>query len=58
MEFLKKKLDYKNQIYSKNIEDKKTKTVTQFYKNNPFPNYKNDANKASILSKGQNNYLF
>ena len=52
------KLDYKNQIYSKNIEDKKTKTVTQFYKNNPFPNYKNDANKASILSKGQNNYLF
>ena len=44
-------------IYKKNITDKTTKKVTDFYKVAPFPNYKSNDNKATILEKGDRNFL-
>ena len=57
MDVLKKKIEVKNNIYCFNISDQTTKSVTDFYKDNPFPNYKNEDNKASILNSGDKNYL-
>lgn len=57
MHFLKK--DFKNidHIYSNVIEDDTTKNVVDFYNIKPFPNYRREDNKASILNKGNKNYL-
>ena len=57
MEFLKKEFDKKGSIFRFSIKDQTTKKVTDFYKNKPFPNYKSDDNKATILSRGNHNLL-
>ncbi len=57
MEFLKKEFDKKGSIFRFSITDQTTKKVTDFYKNKPFPNYKSDDNKATILSRGNRNLL-
>jgi SAM-dependent methyltransferase len=56
-EFLKKNLEIKNGIISSPINDEKTNKVVQFYKVTPFPNYKENDDKQSILAKGNNNIL-
>ena len=56
-EFLKKNLEEKDGIISFPIKDEDTKKVTQFYKITPFPNYKNDDDKKTILDKGDKNIL-
>ena len=56
-DFLKKDLEEKNGIISLPIKDEKTKKVTQFYKVTPFPNYKENDDKQSILKKGNKNIL-
>jgi SAM-dependent methyltransferase len=53
--FLKKKFNEKNGLYSFPIDDLKTKKVTDFYKVTPFPNYKDDETKQSIIEKGNKN---
>ena len=54
-DFIKKKFEKKNGIISFSITDTETKKVTEFYKSTPFPNYKNDENKQTILDKGDKN---
>ena len=56
-EFLKKNLEIKNGIISSPINDEKTNKVVQFYRVTPFPNYKENDDKQSILAKGNNNIL-
>ena len=56
-EFIKKPFKNKDGVISFSIEDNETKKVTEFYKVTPFPNYKNDDNKQSILEKGNKNIL-
>jgi SAM-dependent methyltransferase len=55
--FLKKKPINNNGILSFEIKDKETKKVTEFYDKKPFPNYKDDDNKYTILDKGNKNFL-
>ena len=55
--FLKKTPIKKDGILSFEIKDEKTKKVTEFYDEKPFPNYKNDDNKNTILNKGDKNFL-
>ena len=55
--YLKKPFEIKNGIYSYSIKDIETKKVTEFYKITPFPNYKDDDDKQSILEKGNRNIL-
>ena len=55
--FLKKSFINKNGIISFEIKDIKTKEVSEFYNNNPFPNYKEGDNKQTILDKGNKNFL-
>ena len=55
--YLKKPFEIKNGIYSYYIKDIETKKVTEFYKITPFPNYKDDDDKQSILEKGNRNIL-
>ena len=55
--FLKKKFIDKDGILSFEIKDEKTKKVTEFYDEKPFPNYKDDDNKLTILTKGDKNFL-
>ena len=55
--YLKKPFEIKNVIYSYSIKDTETKKVTEFYKITPFPNYKDDDDKQSILEKGNRNIL-
>tara|TARA_B100001093_G_scaffold318618_1_gene303965 strand:+ start:2244 stop:3146 length:903 start_codon:yes stop_codon:yes gene_type:complete len=57
MYFLKKKLKEINGIFTSQILDSETKKVTDFYKITPFPNYKDDDNKQTILHKGNKNIL-
>ena len=57
MYFLKKKLEEINGIFTSQILDSETKKVTDFYKITPFPNYKDDDNKQTILHKGNKNIL-
>jgi ubiquinone/menaquinone biosynthesis C-methylase UbiE len=57
MKFLKKDSVIKDNIISTNIKDDITKKVTDFYKISPFPNYKSNDNKATILEKGDKNLL-
>ena len=54
--FLKKSLLTKMEL-SFEIKDIKTKEVSEFYNNNPFPNYKEGDNKQTILDKGDKNFL-
>ena len=56
-EFLKKQFIVKNDIISFDIKDSSTKKVIDFYKETPFPNYKKNDNRSSILKKGDNNIL-
>ena len=56
-DFLKKKFYLKEGIASFDIEDEYTKKVTDFYKESPFPNYKDTDNKSTILTKGNKNLL-
>ena len=55
--FLKKKPIDKYGIFSFDINDEKTKKVTEFYDEKPFPNYKDDDNKHTLLEKGDKNFL-
>ena len=55
--YLKKKFYLNDDIASFNIEDTSTKTVTKFYKESPFPNYKETDNKSTISEKGDKNLL-
>ena len=57
MHFLKKNFKKIDDIYSNIIEDNITKNVVDFYNVKPFPNYRREDNKASILKKGNKNYL-
>ena len=58
MEYLKDKtIKNENGIFRFSITDEKTKKVTNFYKESPFPNYKTSDNKSTILDKGNKNYL-
>ena len=56
-DFIKKDFEKKNGILSFSITDDETKKVTDFYKITPFPNYKDNDNKQSILEKGDRNLL-
>ena len=56
-EFIKKPFKNNSGVISFSIEDNETKKVTEFYKDTPFPNYKNNDNKQSILEKGNKNIL-
>ena len=55
--FLKKEHVNKDGVLSFEIKDEKTKKVTEFYNEKPFPNYKDDDNKQTILDKGNKNFL-
>ncbi|MDC1137779.1 class I SAM-dependent methyltransferase [Candidatus Pelagibacter sp.] len=55
--FLKKKFNEDDGLFSFPINDTKTKKVTDFYKETPFPNYKDDETKQSIVDKGNKNLL-
>ena len=57
MQFLKKNFKKIDHIYSNMIGDSTTKNVVDFYNIKPFPNYRKEDNKASILNKGNKNYL-
>ena len=57
MNFFKQILPKSDLIYKKEVKDIKTLNVTNFYKESPFPNYKLDDNKGTILEKGNKNYL-
>lgn len=57
MNIFKKKINTIDGIYVDEFFDDTTKKVVDFYKKNPFPNYKNNDNKSTILSKGNNSYL-
>jgi SAM-dependent methyltransferase len=57
MNFLKKNLPKFDLIYKKEVTDIKTLKVTNFYKESPFPNYKSNDNKGTILEKADENYL-
>ena len=56
-DFLKKDYNLENNIYTFEIEDSSTNKVTSFYKESPFPNYKDTDNKSTILEKGDKNTL-
>ncbi len=56
-QFLKKEFVDENGILSFDIQDEETKKVTDFYEEKPFPNYKDNDDKQSILKKGDKNFL-
>jgi SAM-dependent methyltransferase len=57
MKCLKKKINKDNGIFKFEINNSETKKVTNFYKESPFPNYKSNDDKSTILDKGNKNYL-
>ena len=57
MGFLKTELPKRGKIYKKEVLDKSTNKVVEFYREAPFPNYKSDDDKSTILEKGNKNYL-
>ena len=57
MLFLKKELKKVDLIYSNRILDEETQKVINFYEVSPFPNYKKNDNRKSILKKGKKNFL-
>ena len=50
-------INFIDDIFRNKIDDNITKNVVEFYDVKPFPNYHHDDNKASILNKGDKNYL-
>ena len=56
-DFLKKESFSNDKILSFEIKDTSTNKVTKFYKESPFPNYKDTDNKSTILEKGDKNAL-
>ena len=56
-DFLKKESYSNDKILSFEIKDTSTNKVTKFYKESPFPNYKDIDNKSTILDKGDKNAL-
>ena len=56
-DFLKKESYSNDKILSFEIKDSSTNKVTKFYKQSPFPNYKDTDNKSTILEKGDKNAL-
>jgi 2-polyprenyl-3-methyl-5-hydroxy-6-metoxy-1,4-benzoquinol methylase len=58
MNYFKKdlKLD-KNGIYQNETESKVTKLIEKFYETKPFPNYKKNDNKSTILKAGDINFI-
>ena len=57
MKYLKEKINKDNGIFKFEINNSETKKVTNFYKESPFPNYKSNDDKSTILDKGNKNYL-
>ena len=55
--FLKKKYQNIDDILSFEIKDSETNKVTNFYKETPFPNYKENDDRQTILEKGNKNFL-
>ena len=55
--FLKKKHENIDGILAFEIKDIETNKVTNFYKEAPFPNYKEKDDRQTILEKGNNNFL-
>ena len=56
-EYIKKPFEKNDGVFSFPINDDETKKVTEFYKVTPFPNYKDDDDKQTILEKGNRNIL-
>ena len=56
-DFLKKENYTNEKILSFEIKDTSTNKVKKFYKESPFPNYKDTDNKSTILEKGDKNAL-
>ena len=46
-----------NGIYQKETKAEATKLIEKFYKTKPFPNYKKDENKSTILKVGDSNFV-
>ena len=57
MSFLKENLSKSDLILQKEVTDQITLKVKNFYKESPFPNYKSNDDKSTILDKGNKNYL-
>ena len=57
MFFLKKDLVKNDDILSYPVTDNQTKKITDFYKITPFPNYKTNDDRGTILEKGNKNTL-
>ena len=57
MFFLKKNLVNNNNILSYPVKDNQTKKVTDFYQSTPFPNYKTNDDRRTIVEKGNKNTL-
>ena len=55
--FLKKECTKNDGILSFEIKDEKTKKVAEFYNEKPFPSYKDNDSKQTILDKGNKNFL-
>ena len=51
----KSKIKNKSGIFTTELFNKNTHTIKKFYKDSPFPNYKNQENKASLVDTGNNN---
>ena len=57
MEYFKKNYEYKEGIKDFNISDSITSKVGKFYEEDPFPNYRLEDNKQTILRIGDRNIL-
>ena len=55
MKLKKKNFNIENNIYDFDIVDPITLKVKKFYEEFPFPNYKNNDDKKSILEEGNKN---
>ena len=56
-QYLKKDLKEIEGIDQFELNDQVAKKISNFYKSNPFPNYKTNDDKISINQKGNNNFL-
>ena len=56
-DFLKKNIEEIDGILQLKLNNSIVKKVSEFYTSNPFPNYKIDDDKISILEKGNKNLL-
>ena len=53
----KNKLNIVDGIFVKETKIETTKIIQKFYQNDPFPNYKKNENKNSILNVGDKNFV-